>query len=452
MDDVERGDFGGELIRPGDAGYDSARRVWNQVVDRHPAAIARCADVADVVAALRLARDNGLTVAVRGGGHSFPGYSTCDDGLVVDLGPMRELVVDPEARTLTAGPGVTWADVADATGPHGLAAVGGHVSAVGLAGLTLGGGNGWLSRKYGLSCDNLVAADVVTASGEVVRASADKNPDLYWGLRGGGGNFGIVVRFVHRLHPVVTAYAGMAIHPADRAGEVLRALRDLNAAADDDTSIAGAILTGPPEPFVPEHLQGQPVVMLAACHLGPVEDGERALAPLRAFGPPAVELFGPTPWVALQHFFDASGTSTAFHMRSHLVRDLDDGLVDALVKHALPPTSPLSAVIILPMGGAVAAVAPDATAFRHRDAGYCLEFGAAWLPPEADPATHQAWSDDLFDATAPWSLGAEVNHLAAEGPDRVRAAYGDNFPRLQSLKRTWDPDNLFHLNQNIPPA
>jgi FAD/FMN-containing dehydrogenase len=449
---MDRGDFAGELVLPDDAGYDTTRRVWNQAVDRRPAAIARCADARDVAAALRLARRTGLTVAVRGGGHSFPGHSTCDGGLVIDLRPMRELVVDAAARTVTAGPGLTWADLAAATTEHGLAAVGGHVSAVGIAGLTLGGGNGWLARGYGLACDNLLAADVVTASGELVRASAEENPDLYWGLRGGGGNFGIVVRFVLRLHPVGPVFAGMALHPAENAAQVLRSYRDLNVAAPAELSIAAAILTAPPEPFVPQELQGRPAVMLAACHTGTVEEGERALEPLRVLGPPAVEMFQPTPFLALQHFFDASGVSTAFHMRSHLVSGLPDDAIDTLVARGLPPTSPLSAVIILPMGGAIADVAHDATAFHHRDARFCLEFGAAWLPPEADAPTHRAWSDDLWQATRPWSVGTDVNHLHDEGLDGVRASYGPNLDRLRALKRIWDPDNLFHLNQNVPPA
>jgi FAD/FMN-containing dehydrogenase len=444
--------FGGQLVFPDDDEYDEARRVWNRAIDRRPAVIARCTGPEDVAAALRLAREHGLTVAVRSGGHSFPGHSTCDGGLVVDLRSMKELTVDAERRTLTAGPGLTWAEVADATAAHGLAAAGGHVSAVGIAGLTLGGGNGWLSRAYGLTCDNLLAADVVTASGELVSASAEENADLYWGLRGGGGNFGVVVRFTYRLHPVSELYAGMAIHPAGRAAEVLRFVRDLNAGAPDEVSIAAGLMTAPSAPFVPPHLHGQPVVMLPACYVGPVEDGERALAPLREFGPPAVELFGPAPFVQLQRLFDASGVSTPFHMRSHLVAELDDEGIDTLVRHALPVTSPLSAAIMLPMGGAIGRVSPEATAFRHRDAAYCLEFGAAWFSPDDDARPHREWSNGLWEAMRPWSIGTEVNHLLDEGPERVRAAYGDNYSRLAALKRAWDPDNVFRLNQNIRPS
>jgi len=444
--------FTGLAVYPDDPEYDDARRVWNQAIDRRPAVIAQCGDLADVSSALYVARKLGLSLAVRSGGHSFPGHSTCDGGMVVDLRGMRQALVDPERRTMIAGPGLTWAEVADATAPSGLAAVGGHVSAVGVAGLTLGGGNGWLSRKYGLACDNVISADVLTASGRMVTASADENPDLFWAIRGGGGNFGIVIRFTYRLHPVATVYSGMAIHRAERAEEALRFLRDVNASAPDELSVAGAILTAPPEPFVPPELHGQPVVMLAAAYLGPVEEGERALAPLREFGPPAVELFQPAPFVQLQHFFDGSGISSPFHMRAHLTGELDDAAIDALVKHAIPTTSPLSAVIVLPMGGAIGRVAPDATAYRHRHARYCLEFGAAWPSPSDDPQPHRTWSDSLWEAMRPWSTGAEVNHLSDEGPDRVKAAYGDNYARLAELKRTWDPDNVFQLNQNIPPA
>lgn len=445
-------DLRGELIFPDDAGYDAARRVWNQVIDRRPAVIARCAAASDVVTALRLAREHGLPVAVRGGGHSFTGFSTCDGGIVLDLGPMTELVVDPRRRTLTAGPGLRWAEVADAAGEHELAAVGGHVSVVGIAGLTLGGGNGWLSRAHGLACDNLIETDVVTATGELVRASEDEHPDLLWALRGGGGNFGIVVRLVYRLHPMPPLFAGMVMHPIERAGAALRHFRDLNAAATDGTSIAGAIMTAPPEPFVPAQLQGRPVVLFAACHVGPIADGERALAPLREFGPPVVDLFQPTPFPQLQHFFDGSGVSGPYHMRSHLLGEFTDDAIDALVEHAVPLTSPLSATIILPLGGAVARVAPNATAFHHRGASYCLELGAAWLSVAEDPAPHRDWADRIWHAMTPWSVGVEVNHLGDEGAERIRVAYGDNYSRLTELKRVWDPDNVFRLNQNIPPA
>ncbi|HEY0638996.1 MAG TPA: FAD-binding oxidoreductase [Pseudonocardiaceae bacterium] len=445
-------ELAGKLVFPGDPGYDEARRVWNPMVDGRPAVIVRCTGAADVVAAVRLARRHGLELAVRGGGHSFVGHSTCDGGLVVDLRGLDELVVDPAARTVTVGPGNTWARVADATAEHGLAAVGGHVSNVGVPGLVLGGGNGWLSRRYGLACDNLLAAELVTATGELVTASQDEHPDLLWALRGGGGNFGVVVRFTLRVHPLEPVLAGMAMHPVERAGDVLRHLREFNAAAPDEVSAAAALVTAPPEPFVPRELHGRQVLMLAAAYLGPVGEGEAALAPLRAFGQPAVDLFAPTPWVALQHFFDASGVSTPFHMRSHLVDDLRDEVIDAVLTHAVPATSPLSAVIILPMGGAIARVAPDATAFRHRGAGYCLELGAAWASVDEDPAPHRAWSDGLWEALRPLSAGVEVNHLAFEGAEGVRIAYGENLARLRELKRAWDPENVFHRNQNIEPA
>jgi len=445
-------EFTGLAVFPDDPDYDDARRLWNRAVDRRPAVIARCADLGEASSALYLARELGLEVAVRGGGHSFPGHSGSDGGMVIDLRGMRQAVVDPQRGTLVAGPGLTWGEVTDIVAEHGLAAVGGHVSVVGIAGLTLGGGNGWFSRKYGLACDNLISADVLTASGRMVTASAEENPDLFWAIRGGGGNFGIVIRFTYRLHPVSTVYSGMVMHRAERAAEALCFLRDVNASAPDEVSVAAGILTAPPEPFVPAELQGEPVVLFAAAYLGPVEDGERALAPLAEFGPPAMAGFQPTPFPQLQHFFDGSGISMPFYMRSHITGELDDAAIDALVKHALPATSPASAVIIIPMGGAIGRIAPDATAFRHRAGRYCLEFGAAWPDPSGDPGPHRAWSDGLWEALRPWAIGVEVNHLSDEGPERVRAAYGDNYARLAEVKRAWDPDNVFRLNQNIPPA
>jgi FAD/FMN-containing dehydrogenase len=443
-------EFGGRLIFPGDPEYDLARRVWNQVIDRKPAVIARCDSPGHVAQALRLAAERGLEVAVRGGAHSFPGHSTSDGGLVIDLSGMKELHVDVQHGRLTAGPGLRWGEIADATAPHGLAAVGGHVAAVGVSGLTLGGGNGWLARRHGLACDNLISADVVTADGRIVHASAEHNPDLYWALRGGGGNFGVVVRFTLKLHPLAEAYGGMALHGPDRAADALRFLRELYASghAGDELSVAAAVVTAPPEPYVPVELQGGQAVLLAAAYFGPVDEGERVLAPLREFGPPAAEQFGVMPWLALQHFFDANGISTRFHMRAHLVDELHDGVIDAALT---PDASPLSAVIILPMGGAAGRVAPDATPYFHRRARYCVEVAAAWLSADED-AERAAWSEGVWEAMRPWSLGPDLNHLADEGPDRVREAYGDNYSRLAALKRTWDPDNVFRLNQNIPPA
>jgi FAD/FMN-containing dehydrogenase len=444
--------FDGEVILPEDTDYEAARRVWNQVIDRRPAAVARCQTVDDVVSALAVARDTGLEVAVRGGGHSFPGFSTTDGGLVLDIGPMKQIVVDAEQRTAKVGPGVRWGELTAATAQQGLAPVGGHVADVGVAGLTLGGGNGWLARVFGLACDNLVAADVLTASGEIVRASADENQDLYWGLRGGGGNLGIVLEFTLRLHPVGPLLAGMVMHRLDDAAEVLKLLAEYGQNAPDEVNVAPAILTAPPAPFVPEELHGSPVLALAVCYVGPIPNGERELAVVRGFGKPFADLVGPMSFEALQHFFDAHGAPTPYHMRSHLGGPITEELIQAVIDFGGRPTSPANAVLLLPMGGAAGAVAADATAFRHRDASYCMEIAAAWSADDENPQRHIDWADQLWAATRPWAVGVEVNHLADEGPEGVRRAYGDNYDRLAELKRTWDPENVFRLNQNVPPA
>lgn len=444
--------FDGEVILPEAAGYESARRVWNQLIDRKPAAIARCRTRDDAVSALAVARDTGLEVAVRGGGHSFPGFSTTEGGLVLDLGPMKQIVVDVEQRTAKVGPGVRWGDLTEATAQHGLAPVGGHVADVGVAGLTLGGGNGWFARVFGLACDNLVAADVLTASGTIVRASADENQDLYWGLRGGGGNLGVVLEFTLRLHPVDRLLGGLVMHRLDDAAEVLRFLAQYGQSAPDEVNVAPAILAAPPAPFVPQELHGKPVLALATCYVGPLSDGERELAPVRGFGKRFADLVEPTSFEVLQHMFDAQGQSTPYHMRSHLGGPITEELIEAVIDFGGRLSSPGNGVLLLPMGGAVAGVAADATAFRHREASYCLEIGAAWSADDENPQRHIDWADQLWAATRSWAIGVEVNHLADEGPEGVRRAYGDNYDRLAEIKRAWDPDNLFRLNQNVPPA
>jgi FAD/FMN-containing dehydrogenase len=445
--------FGGRLIVPGDPEYDEARRGWNLAIDRHPVVIARCADSGDVVSALEMGRTTGMPIAVRGGGHSYAGHSSCDGGLVIDLRDLTELSIDPRRQTVTAGPGVTWGAVSEAAGEHGLAPAGGHVSVVGIAGSTLGGGNGWLSRMYGLACDNLIEAEVVTAAGDIVTASAEQNPDLWWGLRGGGGNFGIVIRFTLRLHPVQPMLGGMLVYPGERAAAVFAAVGELGAAAGDETSLLPALATAPPLPFIPPDLVGKPVVLVAGCHVGPAGEGERALAPLRELDP-AVDLLAPMPFVAIQHLFDPMiAAPMPYCMRSHLLSGLDASVADALVEAALPVTSPLSAVLLVPMGGAIARVPGGATAVGHREAAYCLEVGAAWLPDEEDPRPHQDWADRVWQAMRPWSAGNEINHQIDDSPSGVLAAYGqENLTKLAEVKRRWDPGNLFRLNHNIPPS
>ncbi|TCO55982.1 FAD-binding oxidoreductase [Actinocrispum wychmicini] len=447
---LDTGPFQGDLVRPGDPGYEQARKVWNLAVDRHPAGVARCHTTEDVVAALDLARRANLAVSVRGGGHSFPGFSTTDGGLVLDLSPMHRILVDAADRIATVQPGVRWGQLTDATAAHGLVGVGGHVADVGVIGLLLGGGNGWLVRSFGLACDNLVSAEVVTADGQVVTANADENPDLFWGLRGGGGNFGIVTQATLRLHPLTDLLGGMLLYRLEDAAEVLRFIATFD--APTDLNVAPAILAAPEAPFVPVDLHGKPVLAVAVCYVGAIADGEQALVPLRALMTPVADLVQPTSFRDLQHFFDPQGESTPYHMRSHIGGPITDDLIAAMLDFGGRFTSPGNITLLLPMGGAAAAVPPDATAFRHRDGSYVMEIAAAWQPDDPAPDTHRSWADGLWAAARPWATGVEVNHLADEGLDRVRAAYGDNFPRLAELKRTWDPQNVFHLNQNIPPA
>ncbi|MDP8991972.1 MAG: FAD-binding oxidoreductase [Actinomycetota bacterium] len=448
--------FRGETLLPGDEGYEQARRVWNGAVDRRPALIARCTGAADVVAAVRFARDHELVVSVRGGGHSIPGFSVCDGGLMIDLQPMKGIRVDPARRTATAQPGLTWAEFDRETQAFGLATTGGEVSDTGIAGLTLGGGIGWLKRKHGLTCDNLISADVVTADGHLVAASEAENADLLWGLRGGGGNFGVVTSFHYQLHPVgPVLLAGAVMHPGERAGEVLRFYRDLVAEVTDEVSLMVALVTAPPAPFVPAPLRGKRVALMAACYVGPVEDGERHLEPLRDFGPPAADLLHPMPYTVLQSMIDeANRPGLLNYTKAEWLRELSDEAVDALVEHAATVTSPMSQILLHQMGGAVTRVGRDETAFAHRDAAFSLTIPSIWASPHEDPTPHVEWARSLWQAMRPASTGgAYVNHMDGdEGEERVLQAYGPRtYERLVALKTKYDPTNFFYLNQNIKP-
>ncbi|MGE0295371.1 FAD-binding oxidoreductase [Pseudonocardia sp.] len=453
---VEELRIAGTVLTPATPGYDEARRVWNGAIDRRPAVIARCTTAADVVAAVEFARRNGLPIAVRGGGHSIPGLSVCDDGLVVDLSPMKGIAVDPDARTVTAGAGVVWAELDAATQEHGLAVTGGEISDTGIAGLTLGGGYGWLKRTCGLTCDNLVSAEVVTADGRVVLAGADSHPDLFWALRGGGGNFGVVTRFTYRLHDVgPMLYGGAVVHSAERAADALRFLRDLAPRVPDEVSLMAALVVAPPAPEFPAQLHGEPVVVIGAAYHGSLGDGQEALRPVREFAPPAVDLLGPIPYVALQQMVDAfTPRGLHYHVKSEWLADLPEDVVDGLVAQHLARTSPLSQILVHQMGGALARVPREATAFAYRDAPFVLSVIGAWQP--AEPAgPHVAWTRRTWAAAQPASLGASyVNHLDTDdGEERVRAAYGPaTYDRLVAVKTAWDPDNTFRLNQNIRPA
>jgi FAD binding domain/Berberine and berberine like len=444
--------FQGDVITPASAGYDAARRVWNHAIDRYPAAILRCTCTEDVRLGLALAREHGLVVAVRGGGHSMAGLSTCDDGLVIDLSPMTAITVDPVRRTALAEPGLLWRDFDRATQEHGLAVPGGEVSDTGIAGLTLGGGIGWLGRKHGLSCDNLRAVTMVTAAGDVVRASHEENSELFWGMRGAGANFGIVTSLEYDLHPVGPLYGGELIHPGFRGVDALRSMVDLAPTMPDEVRLMAALVTAPHAPFVPAEAQGKPVCVLAAAHCGPVDEGERVLAPLREFGPPVVDTMRPQPYVELQQSVDKMiPPGRNAYVKSDFLGRLDDQTLQVLAEHHARATSPYCQILLHQMGGAIARVPADATAFVNRDAEWMMTVIAIWLDPDEQQEPHVAWARGLWEAMRPWATGTYVNHLGDEGEQRVREAYGSSYTRLVALKEAWDPQDVFRLNQHIAP-
>jgi FAD/FMN-containing dehydrogenase len=445
--------FEGAVVTPDHGDYDAARAIWNGSIDGRPALIAQCRATRDIVAATNLTRAAGLVLAVRGGGHSVAGLSTCDGGVVIDLSSMREVEVDADRRVATVQPGATWADFDTATAAHGLATTGGLISTTGVAGLTLGGGIGWLQRKYGLTCDNLIGADLVTSGGEVLRVDERERPELLWGLRGGGGNFGIVSRFEFRLHPVSTILGGLLLFPLERGKEVLSTFRDWAADAPDDASMLASIMTAPPEPFVPPEMVGQKVVAILGCWCGDLDAGAAAIEPLRALGPSA-DVFAPMPYVALQQMLDGgAATGLRNYFRGGFVDDLDDEVIDVALAHGARMPSPMSQIHFHQMGGAVGRVRPDATAFSGRHAGYTYNVISTWTDPTED-ARHIAANRELAAAMAPRSIGgAYVNFVGEDDADRVRSLYGEEiYDRLARLKRQYDPSNLFSRNQNIRPA
>lgn len=446
--------FHGELITSDDPSYDSHRRVWNGSIGRFPALIARCADVESVSDALGFARSTGLTVAVRGGGHSFPGASVCDGGLVVDLSLMKGVEVDSEEATARVQAGVLVGELDAATQPHGLAVTGGIVSHTGMSGLTLGGGLGWLMRTYGLTIDQLLEVDLVTASGDRVTASESSNPDLFWGLRGGGGNFGVATEFRFRLHPVgPVVMAGPVFWPMAQAPQVLRFYRDWIDHAPNELMTIVIHRKAPTLPSIPAELRGQPVVAVVACYVGPVEDGQAVVAPLKSFGTPALDLCMPRPYVEHQAMFDPSYPhGWWYYMRSCDVATLTDDILDLTVDHASRIESPRTAFPIWQLGGARANVGEDDTAFSGRGAGFTFNITAATETEEGFDQERE-WVRSFWSDIEPHATGAYVNFLMDEGPGRVRQAYGpEKLARLQVLKQQYDPDNLFHLNQNVPPA
>ena len=448
--------FCGELIRRGDARYEEARAVFNAMIDRHPALIARCAGVADVIAAVNFARENELVVAVRGGGHSVPGYAVCEGGIVIDLSPMKGIWVDPDTRTARAQAGVTWGEFDRETQQFGLATTGGRVTHTGIAGLTLGSGSGWLERKLGLTFDNLISADIVTADGEFLKASESENEDLFWGLRGGGGNFGVVTSFEYRLHPVgPIVLGGMLLHPFSKAGELLRFWRDYLEEAPDELGGAAAFVTAPPAPFVPEHMKGKLAAALIVFYAGSPEEGEEWVRPLKEFGPPEVDLVEPMPYTAVQTLLDpANPPGRNNYWKAEHLDELSDEAIDAMVVHAAKIASPFTILVILPMGGAISDVGEDETAIGGRDASCGVHAISMWENP-AESETHIGWAREFMQAMEPFTIpGIPLNFTSDQTEEKVKASFGSEkkYERLVALKNEYDPTNLLHLNQNIKPS
>jgi FAD/FMN-containing dehydrogenase len=447
--------FSGRLITADHADYDQARAVWNGAIDRRPRLIAECLESTDAIAAVRFARDQELEIAIRGGGHNVAGTAVCDGGIIIDLSAMRAVRVDPGGRRAWVDGGALWGDVDRETQAHGLATTGGIVSHTGVAGLTLGGGVGWLMRRHGLTVDNLLAAEVVTADGKLLRASEDEHTDLFWALRGGGGNFGVVTSFEFRLHSVgPTVLAGPILWDARDAAEVLRFYRDFIRDAPDELGTVVRFGTAPPLPVIPAKLHWRPVLMVGACYAGPIEEGERRLAPLRVFRTPLVDLVGPAPYVGFQSALDSTvAHGWNYYWKSTHLPELRDDLIDVLVEHAFSCSSPRSYVAMFHLQGAVGRVAESATAFGNRRASHSITFDAVWRAGETFGDHDRAWTRRFLAAVDRFREGVYVNFLGGdESPERVREAYGDSvYDRLVDVKTAYDPDNVFHHNQNIRP-
>ncbi len=452
-DELRKG-FDGDIFLPSDPSYEEARKIWNATVDKHPALIARCSTTQDVVRAVNFARDKGLLLAIRGGGHNIAGNAMCDDGMVIDLSAMKAVNVDPATRLATVQGGATLADMDAATQAHGLATPLGINSTTGVAGLTLGGGFGWLSRKFGMTVDNLESAEVVTADGGLIHASEAEHPDLFWALRGGGGNFGVVTQFKFRVHPLgPDLLSGLMVYPLSEAKSVLQQYRDFIAAAPDDLTVWAVLRKAPPLPFLPSEVHGQAIVVLAILYMGTPEEGKQIIAPLRKFGTLLGEHIGVQPYVDWQKAFDPLLTPGARnYWKSHNFAKLDDGLFDAVIEYIETLPSPQCEIFFGAIGGATTRKQPDFTAYAHRDARFVMNVHGRW-DDSADDQRCISWARDFFAASAPFaSGGVYVNFLTSEESDRVRTAYGPNYERLAQIKREYDPDNLFRVNQNIAPA
>jgi FAD/FMN-containing dehydrogenase len=445
----------GTVLRPTDAGYDDARRVFNGMIDRRPALIAQCASTEEVAAAVRHAREHDLVVAVHGGGHGVTGAAVCDDGLMIDLRPMNQVTVDAENRIVRCGGGTNWGEFDAETTAHGLMVTGGRVPSTGVGGLTLGSGSGWFERKFGLTCESLVSCEVVTATGDVVYASEEENPDLFWGLRGGSGNFGIVTAFEFRAHPIPPLlYAGMLLYPHEMARDVLAHYRDFISSAPDEVGGAPALISAPPEEFVPPPVRGKPVLGVIVGWAGDPAEGREALRPLVEFGPPAVAMVDDMPYTAVQRLLEAAVPKG---MQNYWTADFLTGLpaeaIDVLVERTARVPSPVTQVILVPGGGAAGRTPEHAMAFSGHDAPWNIHYLSIW-PDPADSDRNIAWTRELAASMKPYTTGgAYLNFLGDEGQDRVKAAFGpEKYARLVELKDRWDPQNVFCLNQNIRPS
>jgi len=451
---ILKGDLRGEILLPADKDYDQSRKVWNGMIDRHPALIVRCLGASDVMKSIKFAQDHGLTVSVRGGGHNVAGNAVCEGGLMIDLSKMKSVRVDPAKRRAQAEPGATWRQLDLETQAHSLALTGGLVSTTGIAGFTLGGGIGWLVRKYGLALDNLVSVDVVTAKAELVNASMTENSDLFWGVRGGGGNFGVVTSFEYELHPVgPIILGGLIAFRAEDGRELLKFYREYIKDAPDELTTLVVYLTAPPLPFLPKDVVGTHLIAIALCYCGNLEDGQKVLAPLRKFGKPVADVIQPMPYTVLQSLLDEAAPSGLHdYWKSMYLSSLDDETIEIILSHGKTISSPLSAIHVHQLGGAMRRIGDDATAFGHRDASFALNIVSCWQDP-SENATHMKWTKDFFAAMQKFAAGVYVNFMGEEDAGRVKEVYEkEKYQKLVTLKDKYDPSNFFRMNQNIMPS
>ena len=444
----------GEIYTPEDAAFEEITEIWNSRLKQRPAGVVRCLDTADVAETVKFAREQGIPLSIRSGGHSYAGLAVSECGLLLDLSLMKEIRIDRERKRAIAEPGIRWRELNEQVQQSGLGITGGTVSSVGIAGYTLGGGSGYLSRKFGLAIDNLLSVEMVTGSGRVVHASETENKDLFWALRGGGGNFGVVTRFEYRLHEVPSElFAGQVIYPFASAKAVLGAYRKVMAEAPDGLVCYPCMIKIPPIEAFPEDLHGTVAIDLVMSHLGPLEEGERLTAPLREAAEPIADLTGPMSYLDVHRAFDAGAPEgQRWYSKAHYIRDLSDGAIDTFLDHTRHLPGEFTFVYLEPMGGAVNRVDPAATAFPHRQAAFSFHILAGWSDPESD-STIKAWAQSFHQAMTPYaSGGVYINLLSEDEPDRVPSAYGENYARLAEIKLKWDPENFFHRNQNILPA